>query len=57
MSISAIKNILTLHGINYSEENNRILAEENYTFEGSLYTDLVDVTDWSRKEILIWLGY
>ena len=57
MSINAIKNILTLHGINYSEENNRIIAEENYTFEGNLYTDLVDVTDWSRKKLIVWLGY
>ena len=58
MSNKTIAQILKLHSINYKiDEAGRIFAEEVYTINANPYSDFIDVTGWSKKRLLFWLGY
>ena len=37
--------------------NERIIAEDSYIMDGALYVDDLDVTDYTLKNLLTWLGY
>ena len=57
MTISQIARILTKHGINYTIVGNKIMADDEYTINGILYTDTLDMTDISTEQLYDWLGY
>ena len=57
MSEKIIKKILDLHYINYKTINGRIFVEEIYTQNGVAGSEWLDVTNWSKKKLLEWLGY
>lgn len=57
MSKKVIKKILELHYINNKTVNGRILAEEIYTQNGVAGSEWLDVTNWSKKKLMEWLGY
>ena len=58
MSNKTIAQILKLHSINYRiDDAGRIFAEEVYTIYANAYIDFIDVTGWSKKSLLFWLGY
>lgn len=57
MTISQIARILTKHGINYTITGNKIMVEDEYTINGILYTDTLDMTDISPEQLYDWLGY
>lgn len=58
MSVSAIKKMLKLHSINWTEENGRIYAIAYYTSKnGRVTEEKEDVTNISRLNLLAWLGY
>lgn len=57
MTIKRITDILSQHYINYSVRDGRVLAEENWTSADDSGVDIIDVTDYSLKSLLSWLGY
>ena len=57
MTIKKLTAILENHSINYEIINGRVIAEECYTLNGLLYTDKIDLTDISLKQLYEWLGY
>lgn len=50
-------NILRAHGMVFEIINGRILVNEYYTKDCVPGVDIVDVTDWTKKALLGWLGY
>lgn len=52
-----ILQLLDAHGVNTKIENDTILAEECYTLDGKAYSEFVDVTHFTTKQLLLWLGY
>lgn len=58
MNNEMIVQILKAHSINYKiDDAGHIFAEEVYTINANTYSDFIDVTGWSRKRLLFWLGY
>lgn len=57
MSNKNIVRILNLHCIYYMIDAGRIFAEEVYTVNGKIYSNFIDVTGWTHKELYSWLGY
>lgn len=57
MSEKVIKKILDLHYINHKTINGRLFAEKVYTQNGVAGSEWLDVTNWSKKKLLEWLGY
>lgn len=57
MTIKLITGILSEHHINYSVRDGRVLAEEHWTSADGSGVDIIDVTDYSLKSLLSWLGY
>lgn len=57
MTISQIARILTKHGINYTIVGNKIMVEDEYTINGILHTDTLDMTYISPEQLYDWLGY
>ena len=57
MTISQIARILEKHSINYSIIGNKIIADDEYTINGILHTDTLDMTDISKEQLYNWLGY
>lgn len=54
MSNKAISKMLRLHNVNYYEENGRIYADNGGRI---LFDRIVDLTGYSRLNLLAWLGY
>lgn len=57
MTISQIARILTKHGINYTITENKIMADDEYTINGILHTDMIDLTNIGPEQLCDWLGY
>ena len=57
MPINKLTSILERHGIKYEVIDNRVMAEEEYTINGVLHTDTIDMTDISPVQLYDWLGY
>ena len=58
MNNETIVQILKVHSINYKiDEAGRIFAEEVYTINANAYSDFIDVTGWTCKNLYLWLGY
>lgn len=58
MTIQKLSRILNQHHISHRlTEMERLEAEEVYTRDGQVYTDWIDVTDFTLRQLLDWLGY
>lgn len=57
MSIASICAVLERHFINYKLVNGRLLAESVYTQGGVTFSEWLDVTNWSKRSLMMWLGY
>lgn len=59
MTNEKIKAILNAHYIECAESKDRIYALEKWldTKTGCFEQELTDVTNWSKKQLLDWLGY
>ena len=66
--IEKIANILDAHGIEHYTRNGRIYEVERFRVRVSGYAygdpdsfreevEEIDVTDWTKRELLNWLGY
>lgn len=47
---------LEAHSVPYKIENGRIIADSMIAFT-ELFEETVDVTDFTKKELMTWLGY
>lgn len=54
MSNKAICKMLRLHNINFYEENNHVFADNGGKM---LFDRVIDLTGYSRLNLLAWLGY
>jgi len=54
MTNKQIAKMLRLHNMNYYEENGRIYADNGGKM---LYDRVIDLTGYSRLNLLAWLGY
>ena len=57
MTIKTITRILDAHSITYYVTNGKVLAESNYTINSEPFTEIVDLTNASKQQLLDWLGY
>lgn len=57
MANNTIIKILKAHCITYKIDNNRVIADDVYTQNGVTYTNTIDVTDYTKKQLYTWLGY
>ena len=57
MTIKQLTNILGKHGITHKVTGSKVMVEDEYTLNGELHTDIVDMTDISIEELYDWLGY
>ena len=56
MSNQQIAKILELHSANYYIENGRIFADVPYA-HSLLWDHVEDLTDYTRNQLMAWLGY
>lgn len=57
MTITKLTGILERHGIKHEVIGNKVMAEDQYTINGVLHTDILDMTDISTEQLYDWLGY
>ena len=57
MTIAQLTRILDKHGIKFEVIGNKVMAEDEYTINGVLHTDTLDMTDISPEQLYDWLGY
>ncbi len=57
MTIAELTRILTKHGISYEIIGSKVMAEDCYTINGVLHTDILDLTYISKEQLYDWLGY
>lgn len=57
MTIHNLTKLLDAHGINYDIIDNKVIADNSYTIDGILHADTIDLTDFSKEQLLTWLGY
>lgn len=57
MSNKTLSTILTIHGIAHEVINNKMMVENEYTIDGVLHTDTIDMTGISIDDLYDWLGY
>jgi len=57
MTITKLTSILERHGIKHEVIDNKVIAEDQYTINGVLHTDTVDMTGISTEQLYDWLGY
>lgn len=57
MTITELTRILTKHGINYTIISSKVMVEDEYTINGILHTDILDMTYISKEQLYDWLGY
>ena len=61
MTIDRITNILRLHAVQYAVLDGRVIAEEWFTKkegdEVTAHCEQRDVTEYSKRKLLEWLGY
>lgn len=56
MSIKTITTILDQHGIPYMIQNNQVLADSMEAFT-PLFSNTINVTNYTRAQLMQWLGY
>lgn len=57
MTIQELTKILEAHGITFWIEDGKVMAEDEYTYNGELHVDILDMTDISKEQLWDWLGY
>ena len=57
MTIQYLTKLLDAHGINYDIIDNKVIADNSYAIDGILHADTIDLTNYSKEQILAWLGY
>jgi hypothetical protein len=57
MTINKLTSILAKHYIKYEVIGSKVIAEDEYTINGVLHTDTIDMTDISPDQLYDWLGY
>ena len=57
MTIRQLTKVLEQHGIKFEVISNKVIVEDEYTINGVLHSDTVDLTNISNKELYDWLGY
>ena len=57
MTIKQLTRVLEQHGIAFQVIANKVIVEDEYTINGVLHSDTVDLTNISNKELYDWLGY
>lgn len=56
MNIKTITEILDRHGIPYLIQGGRVLADSMLAFT-PVFSETVDITGWTVKQLYSWLGY
>lgn len=49
--------LVKVHGIKVNRDGNKIKVLESGTISGVAYTEWKDITNWTTKQVLEWLGY
>ena len=58
ITLSAKEKVLQQHHVRYHEKDGRLLAlQVIYYRDGRVVSQWVDVTHWSMRRLLRWLGY
>ena len=57
MTIKQLTKVLEQHGITFEIIANNVMVQDEYSINGVLHSDTVDLTDISNKELYDWLGY
>lgn len=57
MTINELTHVLDKHGITYWVIRNKVYAKDEYSINGVLYSDTLDLTYISVEQLYDWLGY
>jgi hypothetical protein len=57
MTIQELTRILTKHGITYTVLGGKVVAIDEYSINGEIFTELQDLTNISKERLYDWLGY
>lgn len=57
MTVKELTRILDAHGITYEVVNGLVLVDDEYTINGVLHVETLDMTDISKEQLWDWLGY
>ena len=57
MTTQELARILTKHGITYTVANGKVIAIDEYSINGEIFTELLDLTHISPERLYDWLGY
>jgi len=55
--LTVIQMILKRHGINFEMINDRLIADDEYSMDGKLYSEKRDLTNYKIVDVKAWLGY
>lgn len=56
MTNTTIAKFLEMHSIPYFIETGRVFADSMFG-DTEIFEEVIEVTNWSRKQLLQWLGY
>lgn len=48
---------LDAHNVAFTFQGDRLMADDVVCIDGVAHVAQVDVTDWSKRELVEWLGY
>ena len=57
MTIKQLTKVLEQHGITFEIISNKVMVQYEYSINGVLHSDTVDLTDISFESLKDWLGY
>lgn len=57
MTINKLTGILAKHYIKFEVVGSKVIAEDEYTINGVLHSETIDMTDISPVQLYDWLGY
>ena len=57
MTNNQLTKVLEKHGIKFELVADKVIAQDEYTINGVLHSDTIDLTGITRGKLYDWLGY
>ena len=57
MTNTQLTKVLEQHGIAFEVLENKVMVQDEYSIDGTLHSDTVDMTGISPEQLYDWLGY
>ena len=57
MTIKQLTKVLEQHGITFQVIANKVMVQDEYSINGVLHSDTIDLTGITKNKLYDWLGY